>query len=221
MEKQLINSKFWGEYSKLYDRITPSFQRELLEYVGSFSQGNILDCGCGTGKLIPNLSKNTLSYTGLEFVDEMIELAKNKTNGNDFSREFQQGNFNEITSYFGGKKFDCIYFLNSLYPNTNPIEVLKNIRSKLDCGGYLIISDQRRDVKKKDLANKIFEEFKDDVDLSRFFEMNEVLIEKSIPRSYSLEEATSIMGLLGFKVLESRDSDFLDSSYTLISQKLE
>ena len=69
----------------------------LLQKHASFSIKNILDLGCGTGKHDFLFSKKGYQVTGIDFAQEMIEIAnQTKKNLPNFNAEFQLGDIRNI-----------------------------------------------------------------------------------------------------------------------------
>ena len=99
----------WNFYAKRYHQLfTQKYSLKptrliILEWLASFITNKqktykILDCGCGTGQLIFNIKEKfsdfKLDITGIDFSQEMIEIAKNQNKDDDIS--FKCGNVAEI-----------------------------------------------------------------------------------------------------------------------------
>ncbi len=145
-------NNIWNYYSKSFAKVTPSFSKELLKFAGDKAFGDILDSGCGPGKLIDYLNFNKVkSITMMEHNREMILEAnkkiksiKNKISINLINCDIEKSNnFNQ--------KYDTIISLNVLYTLNNPKKYLKNIFKKLKKEGKLILSTPSKKLNIKSL----------------------------------------------------------------------
>ena len=216
-----LSTKFWEDYAALYAYFTPSFQRELLAYVGNQAFGKVADLGVGVGKLIPYLQANpkVSSILGVDASQEMLRAASRYKVDSKKPIDLYNANLNEIQK-LGLSGMDTLVFLNVLYANSDPISLLKDTRQYLTQGGKIIISDMKREVQFDRLAVQLMKEYKDDEELlNKYFEMNRFLTQGMVPRAYTLEEMCSLLDVVGFDVRESVDSHFMGSSYTVVGIK--
>ncbi|MBR8828465.1 MAG: class I SAM-dependent methyltransferase [Gomphosphaeria aponina SAG 52.96 = DSM 107014] len=137
--------KFFDRWAPNYDLIFTTIfyqaiHKRLLEYVQLPEHPNILDLGCGTGKLLNRLASNfpDLKGTGLDFSAVMLRQARQQNQhrkrliyvqGNAESLPFAQGQFDAV--------FNSISFLH--YPN--PQQVFSEISRVLKPGGYYYLVD--------------------------------------------------------------------------------
>jgi ubiquinone/menaquinone biosynthesis C-methylase UbiE len=107
---------------------------KLAEYIFRFKSNKVLDYGCGDGRLLKLLNKNT-DIDVYDINNEMLDLAKAKL-GDRVDNYFKQ--VSQITS----KTYDCVLLSMVLVCVDNEHEylsILKNIkRVKTDIGKVLI-----------------------------------------------------------------------------------
>jgi len=178
--KQHINNKFWDDYCSLYEHYTPSIQIELLKEIGNLAFGNILDFGCGVGKLYPYLKNNKLTKK-IYLLDSSKEMRKYTNNKMEKDKKTKViSDINQIKQ----KSINTITFVNSLYANSNPIEILFNSSKLLKKNDQIIISDMRRNCQKEKLIEVMKNEFPNDSKLEEYIELNKELMIGLIPRCY-------------------------------------
>ncbi len=141
-KKQAI---YWDSYTKNIERLdlTDLPLAEKLEFsffenlLGNFKGKNILDLGCGTGKLGLKLAKNAKSVVGIDISKHSIEIA-NKT-----AREYKIKNFKGVVGDFKKKGykecFDFVLAVNLIHHTDNLDEILKHVRASLKKDGKLVI----------------------------------------------------------------------------------
>lgn len=67
-------------YNKDFDFV-PDYGKSVVELLTVENGGSVLDLGCGTGALIPELIKKGYTVTGVDASDNMLETAR-KNNPN-------------------------------------------------------------------------------------------------------------------------------------------
>lgn len=98
----------FGEISELYDETRAGYPQELADDVmklsGSTHKSKVLEVGCGSGKATIMFAKKGCSVIGLDISDELISIAKEKTN--DYPNiSYKLGSFEETDFQ---DKFDLI-----------------------------------------------------------------------------------------------------------------
>lgn len=224
-----INEKeLWDEYARLYNKFTPSFQKELLSYVAKQSFGTVLDVGCGVGKLLKYLIKNPLikQYGGIDSNSFMLKKAEENAedikNSNFFPTNFLNIDL-ESKKQLSIKKYDTVTSINVIYCLNNPLEHIKSLTNYLDDSGILIISSQNRNINQRTLESKILEEFNEtDLDFKKYVEYNKYLLSNQLfkPVTYSCEEISTVLEILKLKILEKNEIHYLKNSFTIIARKI-
>lgn len=123
------------------DRMYSSVKEDYSDVIKEIEQkefSKLLDCGCGTGKLIELLSKRhcDVKYYGMDITPAMIDEAKKKNISN---AEFFVGDVGDIQ--WNEKKFDVIICVHSFHHYTNVDCFFENARRLLSEDGRLIIRD--------------------------------------------------------------------------------
>jgi ubiquinone/menaquinone biosynthesis C-methylase UbiE len=143
----MSNSKqeFFNIWAKNYDAIwwTVFYQaihQRMLEYVKLSDHANILDLGCGTGKLLNRLAGEYphLTGTGVDFSQEMLRKAR-KNNQNHPRLIYVQGKAENLP--FANDQFDAVFNTISFLHYQNPEQVLKEVNRVLKPSGYFYLAD--------------------------------------------------------------------------------
>jgi ubiquinone/menaquinone biosynthesis C-methylase UbiE len=146
MNKFITNKKqIFDRWASSYDWTFPSFiyqaiHKRLLSYVELPSNTNILDLGCGTGRLLDRLANDfpEIHGTGLDLSPQMLRVARQKNRhhprliyveGNAESLPFAEGQFDSV--------FNTISFLH--YPH--PKQVFSEIKRVISPGGRFYLVD--------------------------------------------------------------------------------
>jgi 2-polyprenyl-3-methyl-5-hydroxy-6-metoxy-1,4-benzoquinol methylase len=211
---QQINPNFWNEYSRLYDKFIPQFQKELLKDLSQYAKGYICDFGCGTGKLHRYLAqnRNISKIDAIDTSEQMLNLAiKNKP---------LNLNIKYFNSFQDKNKYDSIYMVNMLYANSNPIEIIKKISQNLSTNGRLIIADMKRENNLETLYLEMIKEYRSDHELDKYFKLNQILSQTSSPSPYRINELESIIQMFGdFKIIEKNEKHFLENMNCLVVEQ--
>ena len=113
---------------------------EIKEWTAKVKNNDqVLDLGCGNGRLLEALKDKQINYLGLDNSSELIEIAKN----NYPDREFISGDMLNLESAVK-INFDFIFCLAALQHIPSKklrLEVLKQMGAKLKIGGEIIISN--------------------------------------------------------------------------------
>lgn len=106
----------------------------ILGYIRRYvPEGKVLDLGCGAGILWDYLTEQEkANYTGIDFSDEAIKLAKRKS-----EKSFVVSN---ICEYKPNEKYDAIVFNEVLYYLPQPLSVVKRYFDYLKPGGIIVVS---------------------------------------------------------------------------------
>ena len=128
----------YQEMAKYYDLFysNKSYDKEVLflkRLIGD--RKTILDVGCGTGIHMNLLEKDGYQVDGIDLSNEMLNIAKTRTNGNLF-----QGN---LLDFKTNKKYDAIISMFAVFNHLKDYNELEkgilNLYQKLNEEGILII----------------------------------------------------------------------------------
>lgn len=132
----------YGIYSKQYDQWTTYYDPQekevaLLSSLFDATQKDILDIGCGTGRLSFMFAKKANKVIGIDIDVHSIEYCKNK------SEILGLTNCNFIVadalSFYSNNKFDIILFSWSLYQIKYMFAAVHNATKLLKNNGILLI----------------------------------------------------------------------------------
>lgn len=144
-----LNSKkqFFNRWALNYDSLFPSvfyqaIHQRLLEYVTLPEKPNVLDLGCGTGRLLARLA-NEFPYlrgTGVDFSEEMIRQARMKKCARHRPRLiFVLGNAEALP--FVDEQFNAVFNTISFLHYPNPEKVFSEVSRVLQPGGQFYLVD--------------------------------------------------------------------------------
>lgn len=132
-------------WASSYDTLFPSvfyqaIHKRLLEYVELPKQANVLDIGCGTGRLLDRLASQqpTLKATGLDFSGEMIRQAR-AHNRHRPRIIFIEGN--AIALPFAENQFDAVFNTLSFLHYDSPEQVFQQVSRVLRPNGRFYLVD--------------------------------------------------------------------------------
>jgi len=165
--------KPYSMFSQCYDDIMrhvnynrwASFILEILEKEG-ISDGNLIDIGCGTGKLIRYLEGGSFNIEGVDISSAMVEYASREATLRGSKTKFYQG---DMRNYKSDRKYDVVLSLhdsvNYLLDKKDIIDFFATANSLLRPGGILIFDLSSRWNVIHNFAGKIFTEDKENYSL--------------------------------------------------------
>ena len=135
---------------QIYDQIAPEFNAtrqnlwpELLEFKKYLNDDqNILDLGCGNGRLIHLLKEFKINYTGSDISSDLLNYAKNQDFGKIMNFKFIESDM--INLDFEDNSFDIIFLIASLHhlnTKVDRIKMLTNIEKWLKPNGFVIMTN--------------------------------------------------------------------------------
>lgn len=141
-----------GKKEKFFDLWAPNYDfllttvfyqavhKRLLEYVELPEQPNILDIGCGTGRLLHRLATQfpTLQGTGLDLSAEMLRQAQQR-NQHGVRLIYKQGNAEALP--FADSEFDAAFNALSFLHYLNPQQVFSEVTRVLRSNGRFYLVD--------------------------------------------------------------------------------
>ncbi|HCZ11060.1 MAG TPA: hypothetical protein DHV16_02130, partial [Nitrospiraceae bacterium] len=129
------NKNFLADFS---EKVVKKIRRDKLSALiyRYCNNGNILDIGCGNGKILSRLNDNHIPY-GIEISSALAQNARQKfasQGGAVIQKDALSG-----LSEFGGNHFDAVIMSAYLEHELFPEEVLRETFLVLKHGGYLIL----------------------------------------------------------------------------------
>jgi len=113
---------------------------EVLPFVQKVKPGmRVLDVGCGSGRLIPELAGIKVDYTGIDFSETLIEQAKKRFP----KREFLLGDITNPADWRKIGKYDAIFCLGVLHhipDRKRQHDLIQQMYSHTAKGGFLLVS---------------------------------------------------------------------------------
>ncbi len=136
LEKTKEDYDFIAEdFSRTRSFVSPEFQKWLSKYLSSGEKA--LDLGCGNGKFYEVFNVNGVGYSGVDFSEKLIKIAKNN---------HPSGNFLVASAFnlpFPDNFFDKVFCFAVFHhiPSANlRLEFLKEIKRVLKPKGTLILA---------------------------------------------------------------------------------
>ena len=107
----------------------------MLEYVDLLPQPNVLDLGCGTGRLLSKLAATfpDLRGTGLDLSAQMIRQARSRSHHWPRLIYLQEGN--ALALPFADGQFNAVFNGLSFLPYLSPEQVFAQVSRVLQKGG--------------------------------------------------------------------------------------
>jgi ubiquinone/menaquinone biosynthesis C-methylase UbiE len=103
-------------------------------------ESKVLDAGCGEGATAIYLAKKYgFLITGIDLLEESIEIASNNVAESNTSTNFLVGDFNKLP--YPDNTFDGIYAIETIVHGSNPKATLKEFKRVLKPKGHLVIAD--------------------------------------------------------------------------------
>jgi 2-polyprenyl-3-methyl-5-hydroxy-6-metoxy-1,4-benzoquinol methylase len=135
---------FYDSIAPWYDYIFPAApaQVEFIEKrMGHLSNCKVADVGCGTGNLSIQLAHKGASVTGLDLDDEMLKLARLKSNAME-NLDFVCADMLQLSGLFEPNSLDAVVcFGNTLVHLLRPGDVhsfFRQCKTVLKPGGWLL-----------------------------------------------------------------------------------
>ena len=121
---------------------TPKFIRDILKKLNSSrSLGSVLDLGCGTGLLGPEIRDHCSRLEGIDLSSKMLELAKQKNVYDKLSHL-------DIVEYLSSKSLDFDYYiaLDVFIYVGELTEIFRLIKSRAKHPGHLVFSTEHTEL---------------------------------------------------------------------------
>ncbi|AFY78786.1 MAG: class I SAM-dependent methyltransferase [Hydrococcus sp. C42_A2020_068] len=147
-----MTNNIFESKEKLFDRWAPNYDfllttvfyqavhKRLLEYVKLPERPNVLDLGCGTGRLLNRLADRfpELQGTGLDLSTQMLRQARQR-NQHRPRLIFVRGNAESLP--FADNQFDAVFNTISFLHYPNPERVFAQVNRVLRPQGYFYLVD--------------------------------------------------------------------------------
>ena len=145
-----LSEEWWNENGKfrILHKIRPIRVKYILDQISEKNLKNldILDLGCGGGLVSESLSRLGANVTGIDFVKNNIEVAKQHSNKKKLKINYKYANIETLKIK---KKYDLIIMYEILEHLDNWEYFLLNISKNLKSKGILVISTINRNILSK------------------------------------------------------------------------
>ncbi len=245
-EKSIIPTNqlsIYNEYSEYFDSLIEySDSENEIKFLKEFIQTNfvkpkILECGCTTGRLTIPLFLNDFNVTGLDSIESMIILAKEKNSG----IHFILADFSSIP--LNNESFDVVFCgqgtINRLINEKNLVGFFDEVFRILKTNGKLIIIEDCKTQRKFDY-NKSFENEFIQINIKISSKINSGLIlknynyliqdkksnkskniqENTIEKIWGLKEIQSLLELSGLEIEKTFGEFVLNKSFESKNENL-
>lgn len=133
---------FWASFYDCFFTTVfyQAVQQRLLDYVQLKEHSQVLDLGCGTGRLLNKLAARfpTLKGIGLDLSKEMLRQARQK---NQFRNRIIFVSGNAVDLPFAEGQFDAVFNTISFLHYPDPLQVLTEVSRILAPAGYFYLVD--------------------------------------------------------------------------------
>lgn len=154
MDDKKILEQVKTDYNKIADQFNTTrqnnwiefdlFKNYIINYINNtnIKKINILDVGCGNGRIVNFLNELNIDYNylGIDNSEEQLKNAKN--NFKDFSNiNFEIGNILSLEKY--NNKFDIVFCIATLHhlPKKFHIKAVGEIKNVVKDGGLMFITN--------------------------------------------------------------------------------
>lgn len=197
----------WDVYAQLFATVTTSMQLKVYEEACSHLYGDVVDCGCGVGKLAPFLAEkqDITSYTGIDFSKEMINIARwiiHKLNNSNMS--VTHSKIEDIS----GKQFSSAVSIQSYYSWPQPLETLKSVFDLLNNDGVFVLATPNPNLPLDKLAKDAEQELIAHPDFEAYRDYNLRLANNPQANFVDMDELVRQVRHVGFKVQECHQHHF-------------
>ena len=130
--------KYWSK-DDLVDSGLNQDELDLLQHL-PIKEGHLLLLGLGGGREAIPLLKTGFQVTGVDFVSELVEKAKENVNTRGFELDVLVQDFSRLNVEAGF--YDVVWLSNSMYSciptRKRRIEMLRRVKNALKPGGYFL-----------------------------------------------------------------------------------
>lgn len=185
-----MGEALFDRVARLYDYEAKEFTKDIPFYVEHARKygGEVLELGCGTGRVLIPIAKEGIRITGLDASDKMLNIARKKVSTDESIRNNVVLLKGDMRDFSIGNKFALIYIafrsFQCLLTKRDQVACLRCVHEHLAADGYFIVDlfAPRHDYLAKDKLS---------LDLGKFHdEENDVTIERRSEVCYDLVNQT-------------------------------
>ncbi len=186
----------WNTYSRFFASVYTHVQRELYQEAVKYLSGHVVDLGCGPARIAPLLaeSENVLHYTGIEYADEMVEIAEYTLS--QLSRPSFRVLHTAVEDVTG--QFTSAVSLQNYYACINPIQMLFRVFDALEPGAIFVIATPNPSLDQQKLFQAAKNEMMWHPDFAAFEKYNMQLAENESAHFVSMDTLLTQLHAVGF-----------------------
>ena len=208
MTSFIYDSADWDNYAASHLRITSRFQHELYQACADLMQGEVVDCGCGSGKIAPYLCKNSnvTAFTGIDSSEQMITAASwllDKLRCPNFKVALG------LIEDFVGEGFNAGLSINSFYAWRNPQKTLGCIYKLLAPNSTFVLASTNSTIDMPALLQEAQKELIAHPDFAGFSEQNLAFVNNAHAHFVDIDDLVEQVRSVGFKILECHSHFYL------------
>jgi 2-polyprenyl-3-methyl-5-hydroxy-6-metoxy-1,4-benzoquinol methylase len=152
-KEEAFSKKEWDEYSPFHLGVMTSVQHEVYQHIPEKVHGNVLDLGCGSGRIMAFMQNaaNVQTYTGVDASGEMIQQASwlKEQLGYNAAKLVNK----KIEAVDG--QYDSIVSIHSFYSWDHPEQVLSHIYDLLADDGIFVLVTPNNRFNVEELSNMV------------------------------------------------------------------
>ncbi|MDH4210150.1 MAG: class I SAM-dependent methyltransferase [candidate division WOR-3 bacterium] len=185
-----MGEALFDRIARLYDHEQKEFTNDIPFYVeyAKECRGEVLELGCGTGRVLIPIAREGIKVTGLDVSQKMLSIASKKIQCDETAKIHATLTQGDMKSFNLNKKFSLIYIafrsFQCLLTKNDQISCLKCVRDHLSDSGLFILDlfAPRHD---------FLAQAKRSVDLGRFYdEEKQLYVTRRAEDTYDLAKQT-------------------------------
>ena len=208
-EKNLFPTEKWDAYSTSHLSAYLSVQKEVYQHIAQQLQGNVLDIGCGTARIMAYIQDNprVKSYIGVDTSEAMIQQAEWLKSQLSFTKaKLMRADIANL-----GGQYDVVFSVHSYYSWSEQDKLLCHIRSLLANQGIFILVTPNNHFNEERLAHLAQQELLGHPHYEDFMAINYAIAAtaKKEGRYNSLDALIQQVKQAGFRIKAAHDQFFL------------
>lgn len=196
------SSEQWDAYSESFLSVMPSRMLELNQHVAGYTQGHVVDFGCGAGKIIPFVMerKSVLTYTGIDASEVMVSRARG------MCEQFGCGRAQILHSTIEDvelSQIDTAISINSYYVWSDTTKVLQQIFIQMPVSSRFVLATINRSLDMPALLEEAEKELYAHPHWQGFKAHNMSISTSTVAKLVTLDALIEEVRSVGFAVLEA------------------
>lgn len=180
-KEEAFSKKEWDEYSPFHLGVMTSVQHEVYQHIPKKVHGNVLDLGCGSGRIMAFMQNATdvQTYTGVDASEEMIHQASWLKNQLGYqTAKLVNAKIEDVDG-----EYDSIVSIHSFYSWDAPDQVLSHIYDLLSDDGVFVLVTPNNRFNVEELSNMVKRELLGHPYYEQFLSINYSIANKAQAQS--------------------------------------